>query len=138
MVEGTRLPKSTAARLLRALERNGLAQRGPAGGLRPGPVLVEYARRGASTADLGALARPSLERLGARTGETTNLAVPTPTGVARLAEVPSPHLLGAANWVGAASPCTRSALGKVFLAVRGVRSRRSAAWRAWRPTPSRS
>ena len=78
VVEGTQLPKSTAARLLRALERNGLAQRGVAGGFRPGPLLVDYARRDTSTADLGALARPFLERLGARTGETTNIAIPTP------------------------------------------------------------
>ena len=45
VMEDTRLPKSTAARLLRALERNGLAQRRRGGGFRPGPVLVEYARR---------------------------------------------------------------------------------------------
>ena len=45
VMEETRLPKTTAARLLRALERNGLAQRRRGGGFRPGPVLVEYARR---------------------------------------------------------------------------------------------
>ena len=116
VVEGTQLPKSTAARLLRALERNGLAQRGIAGGFRPGPLLVDYARRDTSTADLGALARPFLERLAARTGETTNIAIPTPAGVARLAEIPSPHPLGAGTWVGSRIPVHASALGKVFMA----------------------
>jgi len=116
VVEETRLPKSTAARLLRALERNGLAQRGASGGFRPGPVLVEYARRDASTADLGVLARPFLERLGAETGETTNIAIPTPAGVARLAEIPSSHPKGAGTWVGARIPAHASSLGKVFMA----------------------
>src|SRR4051794_11924104 len=116
VVEETQLPKSTAARLLRALERNGLAQRGSAGGFRPGPVLVEYARRDASTADLGVLARPFLERLGAETGETTNIAIPTPAGVARLAEIPSTHPKGAGTWVGNRIPVHASSLGKVFMA----------------------
>ncbi len=75
-MEDTRLPKSTAARLLRALERNGLAQRRRGGGFRPGPVLVEYARRDSSVGDLAALAWPFLERLGQTTGETTNVGHP--------------------------------------------------------------
>ena len=52
VIEETRLPKTTAARLLRALERNGLAQRRPGGGFRPGPVLVDYARRDSAVGDL--------------------------------------------------------------------------------------
>ena len=77
---------------------------------------MDYARRDTSTADLGALARPFLERLAARTGETTNIAIPTPAGVARLAEIPSPHPLGAGTWVGSRIPVHASALGKVFMA----------------------
>ena len=116
VMEETRLPKSTAARALRALERNGLAQRQPGGGFRPGPVLVEYARRDASVGDLATLAWPFLERLGQATGETANIAIPTPSGVARLAQVDSDHPLGAGNWVGRRIPIHASALGKVFMA----------------------
>jgi IclR family acetate operon transcriptional repressor len=116
VVEETRLPKTTAARLLRALERNGLAQRRRGGGFRPGPVLVEYARRDAAVGDLGTLAHPFLERLGAATGETANIAIPTPTGVARLAQVDSNHPLGAGNWVGRRIPIHASSMGKVFMA----------------------
>lgn len=112
----TRLPKSTAARLLRALERNGLAQRRRGGGFRPGPVLVDYARRDASVGDLATLARPFLEQLESVTGETTNIAIPTPGGVARLAQVDSHHPLGAGNWVGDRIPLHASSLGKVFMA----------------------
>ena len=87
VMEETRLPKSTAARLLRALERNGLAQRQPGGGFRPGPVLVDYARRDTAVGDLAALALPFLQQLEEATGETSNIAIPTPAGVARLAQV---------------------------------------------------
>jgi DNA-binding IclR family transcriptional regulator len=116
VVERTQLPKSTAARLLRALERNGLAQRRRGGGFRPGPALVEYARRDASVGDLATLAWPFLEELGRTTGETANIAIPTPGGVARLAQVDSTHPLGAGNWVGARIPTHASSLGKVFMA----------------------
>jgi DNA-binding IclR family transcriptional regulator len=115
-MEETRLPKTTAARLLRALERNGLAQRRRGGGFRPGPVLVEYARRDSAVGDLATLALPFLERLGATTGETANIAIPTPAGVARLAQVDSDHPLGAGNWVGRRIPIHASSMGKVFMA----------------------
>lgn len=116
VMEDTRLPKSTAARLLRALERNGLAQRRRGGGFRPGPVLVEYARRDSSVGDLAGLAWPFLERLGKATGETTNVAIPTPSGVARVAQVNSSHPLGAGNWIGSRIPIHASSMGKVFMA----------------------
>ena len=115
VMEDTQLPKSTAARLLRALERNGLAQRRPGGGFRPGPVLVDYARRDTAVDDLAALARPYLEALEQATGETTNVAIPTPGGVARLAQVDSRNPL-AGNWVGSRIPPHASSMGKIFMA----------------------
>lgn len=114
VMEETRLPKSTAARLLRALERNGLAQRHPGGGFRPGPVLIDYARRDTAVGDLATLALPFLERLEEETGETTNIAIPTPAGVARLAQIDSPQPGG--NWVGRRIPSHASSMGKVFMA----------------------
>ena len=116
VMEDTQLPKSTAARLLRALERNGLAQRRPGGGFRPGPVLVDYARGDSSVGDLATLAWPYLEGLNRATGETTNIAIPTPGGVARVAQVDSTHPLGAGNWVGRRIPIHASSMGKVFMA----------------------
>src|SRR5918994_5885549 len=46
------LPKSTTSRLVGALERQGLVQREPGGGLRPGAVLTRYARRETGEAEL--------------------------------------------------------------------------------------
>ena len=116
IIERTGLSKSTAARLLRALERSGLAQRGPNGGFRPGRVLIEYARRETSVADLAELAAPFLERLRRDTGETANIAIPLPGGVTRLNEFESAHPLGAGNWPGVRIPLHASAMGKVFMA----------------------
>ncbi|MBO3751305.1 IclR family transcriptional regulator [Streptosporangiaceae bacterium NEAU-GS5] len=109
------LPKSTTSRLLSALERSGLVQRDRDGAFRPGPVLARYASH-AGSADLIATARPFLERLGERTGETVNLAVVSGGAVDQIAQVDSRYLLGAMNWVGLRVPLHCSALGKAFLA----------------------
>jgi DNA-binding IclR family transcriptional regulator len=111
------LPKSTASRLVAALERQGLVQRdGGRGSIRPGPVLVSFARRGVPNAELVELAGPSLDRLADVTGETVNLAVPATRGVEQLAQRDSRHFLGSTNWVGRSVPYHASAVGKVFLA----------------------
>jgi DNA-binding IclR family transcriptional regulator len=117
----TGLPKSTASRLLRALERHDLVQRSPeSGSLRPGAVLVQYARRGSALPDLIGLAQPALDRLGQASGETVNLAVASAGGVEQVAQVDSRYMLGATNWVGLRVPYHASALGKVFLAFGAV------------------
>ena len=111
------LPKSTASRLLSALERQGLIQqRGLRGGFEPGPVLVRFANRG----QLVDLARPRMEALSAASGETINLAVAGPLGVEHLAEIESPHFLGTGQWVGRRVPYHSTAVGKVFIAFGGA------------------
>jgi IclR family acetate operon transcriptional repressor len=109
----TGLPKSTTSRLVGALERHGLVQR--AGGLRPGPVLLRLAQRGLG-ASLVELADEALQRLADESGETINLAVPTPLGVEHLAQRDSRHFVGVTNWVGIRVPHHCTANGKVFLA----------------------
>jgi IclR family transcriptional regulator, acetate operon repressor len=118
LADDARLPKSTASRLLRALERHELVQRDPQNGtLRPGSVLVQYARRGGGNLDLVALARPTLERLAHASNETVNLAVPSGNGVETVAQVDSAYILGTTNWVGRQLVLHASALGKVLLAA---------------------
>jgi IclR family transcriptional regulator, acetate operon repressor len=115
LVAACGLPKSTTSRLLAALERQGLLQRDRDGAFRPGPVLLRYASH-TGAADLIALTQPVLERLGEKTGETVNLAVPSGGAVEQIAQIDSRYLLGATNWVGLRVPLHCSALGKVFLA----------------------
>lgn len=116
LTEGAELPKSTASRLLNALERQGLVERDRDGAFRPGQVLSRFARRSSSTDDLIEVAGPYLETLSRRTGETVNLAIPGVDVVEQVAQVDSRYMLGATNWVGLGVPFHCSALGKVFLA----------------------
>jgi IclR family acetate operon transcriptional repressor len=111
------LPKSTVSRAVSALERRGLVQRdGARRGVRPGPVLLGLARRGVPDADLVDLAGPILGALGEASGETINLAVPTPLGVEHLAQVDSRHFIGSTNWLGRRVAYSTTAVGKVFAA----------------------
>ena len=117
LTQASGLAKSTASRLLTALERSGLVQRDAAGGFRPGEVFVSYACRGGAEADLVSVAQPALDRLGAQTGETVNLGVPRAGGlVEQIAQVDSRYLIGGTNWVGMSVPLHCAALGKVLLA----------------------
>lgn len=113
----TGLPKSTTSRLVGALERQGLIQRDHGSGhLRPGAVLVRFARRETGDAELVELAADALERLAAASGETVNLGVPSTGAVEQLDQRDSRHYLGSTNWVGRSVPPHGSALGKVFFA----------------------
>ncbi len=111
------LPKSTTSRLVGALERQGLIQRdGASGQLRPGTVLVRFARRETGEAELVELAADALDRLARASGETVNLGVPAGDAVEQLDQRDSAHYLGSTNWVGRRVPAHASALGKVFYA----------------------
>jgi DNA-binding IclR family transcriptional regulator len=111
------LPKSTASRLVGALERQGLIQRDGGGNqLVPGAVLQRYARRETGDAELVELASDALDRLAQASGETINVGVPSLGAVELLDQRDSRHFLGSTNWVGRRVPAHGSALGKVFYA----------------------
>jgi IclR family acetate operon transcriptional repressor len=111
------LPKSTASRLLTALERHGLVhQAGQRGKLEPGPAILRFAQRGGVERHLVELAEIALEAVSESSGETVNLSVPTPYGVDHLAQVDGRHFLGAGQWVGRRVDYHCTANGKVFLA----------------------
>jgi len=112
------LPKSTASRVVGALERQGLLQRDGGGGgqLLPGAVLQRYARRETGDAELVERASEALDRLAQASGETINIGVPSLGAVELLDQRDSRHFLGSPNWVGRRVPAHGSALGKVFYA----------------------
>jgi DNA-binding IclR family transcriptional regulator len=117
LAEAADLPKSTASRLLTALERHGLVhQAGQRGKLEPGPAILRFAHRGGVERHLLELAQPALEALSEACRETVNLAVPAPQGVDHLAQVDGRHFLGAGQWVGRRTDFHCTANGKVFLA----------------------
>jgi DNA-binding IclR family transcriptional regulator len=117
LAEAADLPKSTASRLLTALERHGLVhQAGQRGKLEPGPAILRFAQRGGVERHLVELAELALEAIADSCGETVNLSVPTPYGVDHLAQVDGRHFLGAGQWVGRRVDYHCTANGKVFLA----------------------
>lgn len=113
----TGIPKSTASRLLSALERRGLIEQdGPRGRLRPGPAILRVAERRMLERTVVEVARPSLDALAQASGETINLAVPAHHGVEHVAQVDSRHFLGTGQWLGQLVDYHCTATGKVFLA----------------------
>jgi DNA-binding IclR family transcriptional regulator len=117
LAAATGMPKSTASRLLSALERRGLIEQdGQRGRLRPGPAILRVAERNMLARNVVELARPSLDALGEASGETINLAVAASQGVEHVAQVESRHFLGAGQWLGRAVEYHCTANGKVFLA----------------------
>ncbi len=111
------LPKSTASRLISALERRGLVEQdGERGRLRPGPAILRVAERSMLERNIVELSRPALGALAEATGETINLSVPGPDGVEHIAQVDSRHFLGAGQWLGRSVGYEHSANGRVFAA----------------------
>ena len=111
------IPKSTASRLLSALERRGLIEQdGQRGRLRPGPAILRVAERGMLERNVVELARSCLDALAEASGETINLAVPAAHGVEHVAQVDSVHFLGTGQWLGRTVDYHCTAVGKVFLA----------------------
>ena len=117
LVSASGIPKSTASRLLSALERQGLVEQdGERGRLRPGPAILRMAERSMLERSVVELARPSLDALALASGETINLAVPARAGVEHIAQVDSRHFLGAGQWLGRQVDFHCTAVGKVFMA----------------------
>jgi IclR family acetate operon transcriptional repressor len=111
------IPKSTASRLVSALERRGLVEQdGERGRLRPGPAILRVAERGMLERNVVELARSALDALADASGETINLAVPGGAGVEHIAQVDSSHFLGTGQWLGRSVDYHCTAVGKVFMA----------------------
>lgn len=115
LIDETGLAKSTGSRLLHALERHQLLRRDE-DGYRPGALFALHAARQEPWTELARLAAPTLQRIGAATGETINLAVPSGNAVVEIAQVDATYVLGAVNWVGVDVPAHCTAIGKVLYA----------------------
>jgi len=108
------LNRSTAWRLLATLEDEGLVDRDPASNRYSiGPAAARLAAAG--TDSLPRTARPHLEELSLRTGETVSLAVPRRLQLVYVDQVQAPHVM-AADWLGRAVPLHATSTGKALLA----------------------
>ncbi|MDQ6727101.1 MAG: IclR family transcriptional regulator [Actinomycetota bacterium] len=106
LVEATGLSRATAHRLAVALEVHGLLGRDAAGRFTLGPRLTAV--------DLPVLARPALEALRDRTGESAQLYVRRGDRRLCVASLESPHGLRTIVEVGASLPLSVGSAGKVL------------------------
>ena len=106
------LNRSTAWRILATLEEQGLVDR-VTGRYSIGHAVARLAA--AATEALPRAARPHLEELSSRTGETVSLAVPRRLQLVYVDQVQAPHVM-AADWLGRSVPLHATSTGKALLA----------------------
>ncbi|MCI3242628.1 MULTISPECIES: IclR family transcriptional regulator [Streptomyces] len=108
--------KSTAFRLLGALEARGLVeQAGERGKYRLGFGIVRLAGAVTGRIDITQQGRPVCERLAEELGETVNIAVMQEHYAINLYQVRGPGAITAHNWVGQLTPLHATSSGKVLL-----------------------
>ncbi|MFJ6661882.1 IclR family transcriptional regulator [Streptomyces sp. NPDC091377] len=109
--------KSTAFRLLGALEARGLVeQAGERGKYRLGFGIVRLAGAVTRRIDITQQGRPVCERLAEELGETVNIAVMQEQYAINLYQVRGPGAITAHNWVGQLTPLHATSSGKILLA----------------------
>ncbi len=112
------LNKTTAYRLLTALEADGMVARSQVtDAWRLGPEAITLGALALRSNDLMASARPELEALVRETGETASLEVLVGDEVVILDGVEGPSLLGASPEIGTRWPAHATSTGKVLLAA---------------------
>jgi DNA-binding IclR family transcriptional regulator len=118
LASGTRLPRATAHRLAVALETHGLVSRDPGGRFVLGQRLVGLGRAaGQGQRSLADAATPALAVLRDRTGESTQLYVPSGTQRVCVVSLESPHSLRTIVPIGAVLPMDRGSAGHVLQAT---------------------
>jgi DNA-binding IclR family transcriptional regulator len=109
--------KSTAFRLLGALEARGLVeQTAERGKYRLGFGIVRLAGAVTGRLDITRQGRPVCERLAEEIGETVNIAVLQEHYAVNLYQVRGPGAVGTHNWVGQLTPVHATSSGKILLA----------------------
>ena len=111
------LNKTTAYRLLSALESERMLARNPAtGAYRLGPEAIALGGRALRSNDLRFASQGELEDLAQRVGEAASLEILVGNQVMILAEVPSSHLVATWQSVGTRFPAHATSTGKLLLA----------------------
>jgi DNA-binding IclR family transcriptional regulator len=115
----SRIPKSTAARLLAALAAEGAVEQVPGERrYRLGPDLLSIASGLGETWDIVAIARPSLVDLATELGEAAGVSIRDGWTVQYVDQVepPNPNMVQVRDWTGTRIPLHAVSSGQVFLA----------------------
>lgn len=114
LVEATQLPRATAHRLAVAMEAHGLVRRDDRGRFVPGLRLVALGRAASAALRLPDIARPALEELRERTGESVQLYVREGGSRVCVASLESPHGLRTIVPLGASLPLSAGSAGRIL------------------------
>ena len=113
------LPKSTAARMLASLAREGAVEQLPGETrYRLGPRIESLATGLAAARDVVAIARPQLAELAAAIGETAGLSIPEGDAMHYVEQVDSDQPVGVRDWTGSRIPLHAVSSGLAVLALR--------------------
>jgi IclR family acetate operon transcriptional repressor len=119
VAERVELPKSTAARMLASLAREGAVEQVPGETrYRLGPRIESLATGIVATRSLVAISRPRLAELAASLGEAAGLSIPDEREVHYVDQVDTPNPVGIRDWTGTRVPMHAVSSGLVFLAHR--------------------
>jgi DNA-binding IclR family transcriptional regulator len=117
VADRVRLPKSTVARLLASLVREGAVEQVPGESrYRLGPLVTTLASASSPERQLIAAARPALEALAASLGEAAGLSVRDGREVRYIDQVSVEHEVQVRDWTGTRAPLHAVSSGLVFLA----------------------
>jgi len=119
VAERVGLPKSTAARMLTSLAREGAVEQVPGETrYRLGGRIETLATGLVATRSVVAVARPHLAELAASIGEAAGLSIPDEREVHYVDQVDTPNPVGIRDWTGSRVPMHAVSSGLVFLAHR--------------------
>jgi DNA-binding IclR family transcriptional regulator len=117
VAERVALPKSTAARMLASLTREGVVEQVPGDTrYRLGGRIVSLAAGVLPARSLVAIARPILVELASASGEAAGLSVPDGASVHYIDQVDTAHQVQVRDWTGTRAPMHAVSSGQVFLA----------------------
>jgi len=117
LAQAVGLNKTTAYRMLSALEIEGMVARDEnSGGYRLGPGAIVLGGRALRTNNLNIVSHAELDKLAEATGETVTLEVLVDCDVLIIDQVQGSHMLGAAQDIFARWPAHATSTGKVLLA----------------------
>jgi IclR family transcriptional regulator, acetate operon repressor len=109
--------KSTASRMLAALDSAGMVERDPlTGRFHLGLRILTMAGNILSRLEVLRIADPLLRRLAEATQETVNLGIRFGNEVVNIEQIPGPNILRSFDWIGKSTPLHRGSLAKALLA----------------------
>lgn len=134
----TRLHASTAHRILASLIQNRLVEKDVSGQYRLGLRLLQLGVRLHANVDVRAIARPMMEALRDRLGETINLTIREGDAVVYIEKVTPNRMIHVQQLVGSRAPLHVTAVGKLMLGAAGEEAIRAYAERTNLPAYTRN